>query len=439
MSISIKEYCGINNIVTSAPNKKNDVNLKESDSNLIAPNENTLMVEIEGIHAYPYHTRNFTRYMREALKDSQKKWTSPYLKPLIRHHNDQNGKIIGRVYDATYTEETSLKDVGGLIFTVSVPDKEAEYEVENRLLETVSIGVSTDDVRCSICGEHIIDANEGCPNGHIRGAKYDGETCYWDIYSIEPKELSYVIVPSDAYAKNLRVYRAKDSNNKSSMIPGLRESVDPGINKTIKVKEGEPVQSMDLEKELAEVKAKNEELQADLDKAKEALAELEDLKAKNAELEKTLAEVKAAVEEKTTALKDTEAKLAVSEENFEAAVQEKEAAEKMGLEVQEKLRAIAEDTLNQYRRLAGKSALSDEDLKEREINSLMDSIKDVKEELSDKVPGKLDVQESQIPNQKIPNPVAPTDPKPKKTPEVKDRISLSEGLIDLFTQVSKLK
>ena len=437
MSIALKEYCGDGNILTYGnDSKKFPFSLTEADNNdILAPNENTLMVEIEGIHAYPFHTRNYTRYMEKALKDSQKKWTSPYLKPLIRHHNDQNGKIIGRVYDATYTERTHLGNVGGLIFTVSVPDKEAEFEVENRLLETVSIGVNADDVRCSICGSHILNAEEGCPNGHIRGGVYDGETCYWDIYSIEPKELSYVIVPSDSYAKNLRVYRAKDSNNKTSFNTGVQESLDPGIT-NINLKEGEPVQSMDLEKELAEAKAKNEELQTELDKAKEALAELEDLKAKNAELEKALEDIKAVVADKETALADTEAKLTVSEENLAAVVQEKEAAEKMGLELQEKLRNIAEDTLNQYRRLAGKSELSGEDLKSREISSLMDSIRDFKEEFNSDNGIK---QVMNFKEQKIPNPVAPKDEKPKKTPEVKDRINLSEGVANLFASVAKIK
>ena len=292
MSISIKEYCGVNNVVTSRDTTK-EIPMKESTavSDYIAPTADTLMVEIEGIHAYPYHTRNYTRYMPEALKESQFKWTHPYLKPLIKHHNDQNGEIIGRIYDATYSEKTSIDNVGGLYFTVSVPDKKAEYEVENRLLETVSIGVSTNDVRCSICGSPIIDAEEGCPNNHVRGAKYDGETCYWDIYNIEPKELSYVIVPSDAYAKNVTFYRAKDKNSKST---ALHESLDNKLTNNNKTDNniGGSSPNMDLEKQLAEVQEENSKLKAELEAAKASLAELEEVKAAKAELEKTLDEVK---------------------------------------------------------------------------------------------------------------------------------------------------
>ena len=122
MSISIKEYCGVNNVLTTRDTK--NISFKEAEGrDYFAPSPDTLMVEVEGIHAYPFHTRNYTRYMPDALKDSQTKWTTPYLKPLIKHHNDQNGEIIGRIYDATYSEKTSIDGVGGLYFTVSVPSK----------------------------------------------------------------------------------------------------------------------------------------------------------------------------------------------------------------------------------------------------------------------------------------------------------------------------
>ena len=170
MSLLFKEYCGFNPI----KDKSNTIELKEAEfSDLATPNQGTLMVEVEGIHSHPYSTQNFTRYMPQALKDSIYAWTHPYLKPLIYHHNDQNGRIIGRVYNAEYTEKTGVEGAGGLIFTIAVPDQEADKDIQGRLLETVSIGVTATDVRCSVCGAQIEDEQEGCPNGHIRGSLYD--------------------------------------------------------------------------------------------------------------------------------------------------------------------------------------------------------------------------------------------------------------------------
>ena len=124
MSITLREYIGRGNISSNPSNSP--VHFRESDTSTIAaPSGDTLMVEVEGIHSYPFITRNFTRYMPDCLRESQKKWTSPYLKPLIKHHNDQNGEIIGRIYDAHYTEKTSVEGAGGLIFTLSVPDEKA--------------------------------------------------------------------------------------------------------------------------------------------------------------------------------------------------------------------------------------------------------------------------------------------------------------------------
>lgn len=441
MSISIKEFCGPTNVVSNKDGEKKPFNFKETEgADFLAPKADTLMVEVEGIHAYPFHTRNYTRYMPEALKNSQKRWTSPYLKPLIKHHNDQNGEIIGRIYDATWTDQTSVQNVGGLVFTVSVPDKEAAFEVENRLLETVSIGVSTNDVRCSICGSNIIDAQEGCPEGHVRGAKYNGETCYWDIYDIEPKELSYVIVPSDIYAKNKRVYRAAENNLKTST--GITEALDDNINNNPNLNNKNNQQSdngglnpnMDLEKQVEELQAKVTELTAQLEEANKAKEELEALKAQNEELTKTLDEVKAAVQEKTDALAETEAKLKVSEEDLVTAQQEKEAAEKMGMEAQESLRQIVEGTLNQYRLILGKTELKEEELKKRSIDSMIDSINDFKEELNlsdNKIQEVIKIKESAPPN-----PINPGNPvKKEKVEKTSEKTDLKEAVENMFKKL----
>ena len=429
MTITLKEYCNFKPI-----NKFEEkvVNITEATgSDYFAPLPNTLMVEVEGIHAYPYATRNYTRYMPEALRASEKKWTQPYLKPLIKHHNDQDGEIIGRIYNATYTEQTSVKNIGGLIFTVSVPDEKAAREVEDRRLETVSVGVSTKNVKCSICGSHIIDAEEGCPDGHIRGANYDGETCFWDIYDIEPKELSYVIVPSDSYAKNIRVYRSKGMEPQTGT--GIKEALDQNI-KTPEQNGGKNP-SMDLEQKLDEALKTIEDLRAELETSKTATAaELEEIKAKNATLQEELEAVRNALAEKENALKENEDKLKAAEEDLSVAKQEKEAAEEAGLEARESFRSLIEENVQLFRKLLGKTELKEEEIKKRSLESLGDTLKDFKEEYA--AISKL--EELKLVEQ-IENPVAPKNSEP--TTNLKDKktderdISLSEGLKDLFNKL----
>lgn len=164
----------------------------------IASNE-SIMVEIEGIHAIT--TQNYTRYMAEGLKGSQNSWTHPYNKPVILHHNEKDGKIIGRIHKVDYVNKNTRSGTPALRFLTNIADRDAVCQVKDGRLATVSVGISATDCRCSICGTNI--AEEECE--HKRGQIYNGETCFWDIYAFTGKELSYVISPSDPYAHNLRV------------------------------------------------------------------------------------------------------------------------------------------------------------------------------------------------------------------------------------------
>lgn len=444
MSITLREYIGRGNISSNPSNSP--VHFRESDTSAIAaPSGDTLMVEVEGIHSYPFITRNFTRYMPDCLRESQKKWTSPYLKPLIKHHNDQNGEIIGRIYDAQYTEKTSVENAGGLIFTISVPDEKAAKEVENRILETVSIGVSANDVRCSICGKQITDAEEGCPDGHIRGNEYEGVPCCWDIHSMEPKELSYVIVPSDSYAKNKSIYRAKDAGKGKRIASNIHESLDDDKNKK-NPQNGDKQKNMDLEKKLAEANEEIEKLKKQLADAEQVKAELENLKnikAQKEEQDKKLAEIQALLDTNKEKLEKAEAdlasekeKLVISEEKVAAVTQEKEAAEASALEAKEQLRSIGGKVLNQYRKMSGKTEISEADMSKRSIDSIIDSVNDFVEDYGNK---RIEVKEQEFtPPPPTPNPVPPPNDDPGKTPKNKDysTVDLSLGLEEMFSRAA---
>ena len=204
VAIEIKEYVG--HQFVSVNGSGNYINLKEGYAETYMA-EDSIMVDIEAIHSRI--TRNNTYYSPNCLKESVPYWTNPYKVPVIMHHNEKDGQIIGRVHSVEYTEVNTRGNTPALIFTANVGDEEGKKGIKNGTLSTVSIGVIAHDLRCSICGTNL--AEEGLCE-HEKGEYYDVEgeqrLCYWIIEKMEPKEVSYVIVPSDAYAHNLRVYDA---------------------------------------------------------------------------------------------------------------------------------------------------------------------------------------------------------------------------------------
>ena len=197
-----------------------------------AMSPDSIMADIEGIHSIV--TRNFTYYTPTCLKNSAPYWTSPYEKPVIMHHNDKDGIQIGRVKAAEFLEETRAKSPG-LLFTVNIGDEAGIKGVKNGTLSTVSIGAVIHKATCSICGQNIAAEGE-CE--HQRGRKYDGKLCYWLMEEMEPKELSYVIVPSDRYANTVKIYKPKDLSAKESYNEGGNE--DMGIFDNLDLPKVEP-------------------------------------------------------------------------------------------------------------------------------------------------------------------------------------------------------
>lgn len=329
---------------------------------------NSLMVEIEGIHAYPHATRNFTRYMPKALKESIPTWTKPYRRPLILHHNEKDGKIIGRIVDAKYKTGKTLSGTPALVFTANIPGKEAKESVKNGTNTTTSIGVMAHDIRCSICGKPIIDEN-GCEDGHQRGNVYENprtgekEVCYWDIYKMEAKELSYVIVPSDIYSKNINIYPATKSSPKAK--PQISEGLDPKFENKQKGDKKMDEQS----KELAEAKAALEKQVAELQEA-----------AKKSEA--SIQELTEAKEKAEAKVKELEEAAKTSEEKSAEMLKLKESLETELAETKKTLRETKIEQMQALREKTGRPALKADVAESRSDDFINDSIIDMKEELS---------------------------------------------------------
>ena len=213
-----------------------------------AMSPDSIMVDIEGIHSIV--TRNFTYYTPECLKKSAPYWTTPYERPVIMHHNDRDGVQIGRVKVAEFLEETRAK-VPGLLFTCNIGDEAGIKGVKNGTLSTVSLGAVIHKATCSICGQNIAAEGE-CE--HQRGRKYDGKLCYWLMEEMEPKELSYVIVPSDRYANTVKIYKPKDIGAKESYNEGGNDE-DMGIFDNIDLPLTEPEAKEAAEESVEQVEA----------------------------------------------------------------------------------------------------------------------------------------------------------------------------------------
>ena len=366
MAMFIQEFCGDNHgISTSIVEDENlgvGLNVTESGSSQLPIDPNSINVDVEGIHAFPHATRNFTRYMPKCLKNSVESWTNPYNRPLIKHHNEKNGKIIGRVLNAEYVTRQTFSGTPALLFTVNVPGEEAKNEIKNGTESTVSIGVIAHDVRCSICGQQLA-GGETCE--HERGVTYNGETCYWDIHSMEAKELSYVIVPSDVYAKNRKIYTATTKSGEKTQIT---ESLDDSIKKG----EQKQMAAEEIQKELTEAKAKITTLEA-------TVSELTEAKKASEKTVTELTEEKSALEKQVAEL--TEAKATLEQQAKDEAVL-KEGLESSLEETKVALKNSLVETMQALRKAAGKKELDAETIKNRSEDSLNDAIMDLKEEMT---------------------------------------------------------
>ena len=288
MAIEIKEYVDFK---SSEPTKNNGIVIRESAA-IAAPQQmispDSLMVEIEGIHS-DVLTINCTQYSKKCLENSIPYWTEPYEKAVIMHHNDEDGQIIGRVKKAEMID-SKRSGTAAINFTCNIGDESGIKGIKNGTLSTVSIGAVAYDVRCSICGCNV--AESVCE--HKKGCTYDDELCYWIVEDMEPREVSYVILPSDKYAQTMKVYKPGKKDLKESVEVIEEMSVRDELFKTI-------TESV-VEDEQVEVKEKvevDEEVKEGKEEKKEDKVEKEEVKEEEKEEEKAEEE-----EEKEEADKD---------------------------------------------------------------------------------------------------------------------------------------
>lgn len=387
-------------------------------SSVIDPN--SIMVEIEGIHAAPFATRNYTRYTPNCLKKSVASWTNPYRRPLIKHHNEEDGEIIGRICEAKYITKNTRSETPALLFTVNIPGEQAKADVKSGLLETTSIGVIAHSVKCSICGQELANG-ETCE--HERGAIYNGETCYWDIHEMEAKELSYVIVPSDMYAKNIDIYPATASNSK---VKAFAESLNQDLNLT---KGDITDMPEDLKVKLQESEAKVTALTQEVTELKEAATQTSE---KIAELEKTnsdLTTVKESLEQELEGLKTEKDDLT---QKMTEAAQMREGLEAQVAEVKAELKEALVQNFVTMREALGHSDIDVEAVKNRSEESIKDSISDLSKDFKESLT-KKDKDISNLGNT-LQNPSLKESEDKKDVKEV-ETVDLKEQFYNIFSDI----
>lgn len=387
-------------------------------SSVIDPN--SIMVEIEGIHAAPFATRNYTRYTPNCLKKSVASWTNPYRRPLIKHHNEEDGEIIGRICEAKYITKNTRSETPALLFTVNIPGEQAKADVKSGLLETTSIGVIAHSVKCSICGQELANG-ETCE--HERGAIYNGETCYWDIHEMEAKELSYVIVPSDMYAKNIDIYPATASNSK---VKAFAESLNQDLNLT---KGDITDMPEDLKVKLQESEAKVTALTQEVTELKEAATQTSE---KIAELEKTnsdLTTVKESLEQELEGLKTEKDDLT---QKMTEAAQMREGLEAQVAEVKAELKEALVQNFVTMREALGHFDVDVEAVKNRSEESIKDSISDLSKDFKESLI-KKDKDISNLGNT-LQNPSLKESEEKKDVKEV-ETVDLKEQFYNIFSDI----
>lgn len=264
IAIEITEELGSTPIFLDVKESHNNVNIKESAKCPVK--EGSLMVDIEAIHSVI--TKNLNYYEPNCLETSVPLWTSPYERPLIMHHNEQDGVTIGRVKEVNYITENTRSGTPALLFKCNVSDPAGIEGVRNGTLATVSIGATVYDARCSICGHNIAQLGE-CE--HDKGRRYgdNDDLCYWIIKKIEPKEVSYVIVPSDKFAHNVNIYEPKSTKEVKESIGEVEEDMAmkdlfyDELSKQIAL-----IEAQKVNEEESKVSAAEEPTEKDLEKAK---------------------------------------------------------------------------------------------------------------------------------------------------------------------------
>lgn len=193
----------------------------------------SIMVTVEAIHAGM--TKNRTFYPADKLESSVHTWTSPYNKPVIKNHNTWE-EPNGRVMDAYFKDSVLVPEGKTIELKLKITDPDTIEKVLDGRYQTLSIGGSTSEARCSICAKNVVESG-WC--GHSRGKKYEGKEAYWIIGEMEFVEISWVNVPADVNARVVSIQ--KEANSAGGRNESVEDTnlIDDVLNENAQNPEGD--------------------------------------------------------------------------------------------------------------------------------------------------------------------------------------------------------
>ena len=197
--------------------------------------------------------------------------------------------------------------------------------------------------------------------------EYDGNVCYWMIHKMEAKELSYVIVPSDIYAHNIKIYSPGEKN----LSENLKQEGVLSVTKAKEIKE-----SAEGTVIVEDAEKKVEAIVEDADKKAEETKQEPEVEAEDVET------LKASVAKLKEVIAELEKKVEAAEAKAKEADELRTAAEQELVSANTQLKEFAVEQVLMLREQLGRPTMLKENLLKRSQDSLMDTIVDLKEELT---------------------------------------------------------
>lgn len=217
----------------------------------------SVTVRMEATHSGKPNGNNWI-YTPNAMMAGHKTFVSPVFRPVVLEHKEDS-KTLGRVVDAKYVsygnapkhlersvdrsylrdykkfmlsplyKNKDFKGLGHIELTAKITDEESIKRILDNQYGFVSVGGSAPQAYCSICGSRK-GMKSSCD--HVRGAKYNGETCYYIGDYISFDHISYVATPAD---KNATSTLIRDSKANESHFQILDFETTEGTTMTIKI------------------------------------------------------------------------------------------------------------------------------------------------------------------------------------------------------------
>lgn len=184
--------------------------LKDMQSGAV--NVVALDVEMEATHSGPNH--NYCIYYEDSMEKDAVSFVNPFKKPILKNHNSYSGEPMGRIQQAWHGVSALTEDRSAIHLKCRITDSEAIPKFLDGRYGTVSIGGSMGTVTCNICGKTILKDGKFKFCGHWRGETYKDQVCYWGAKDIEYHEVSTVNSPADDFAQIMKVTVITDKDEK---------------------------------------------------------------------------------------------------------------------------------------------------------------------------------------------------------------------------------